>query len=153
MQISGILPEDAPDPRVELESRVGELPFRVLGLVPQPAVQDLGGIGITDAWDAEGRESISSAAVGSTDDTLASQPRSNGRSNAMPSSDRNRFCRMWFTWSTRDRLSESRSALARRHVVRTASHSIGWRSCSAISTIHAGRGHGGTVSRLARVSS
>ncbi len=59
MQISGLLPEDAPDPRVELESRVGELPFRVLGLVPQPAVQDLGGIGIADAWDAEGRESIS----------------------------------------------------------------------------------------------
>ncbi|MBN9179894.1 MAG: hypothetical protein J0J00_04985 [Microbacterium sp.] len=59
MQISGILPEDAPDPRIELEGRIRQFPFPVLGLVPQPAVQDLGGIGITDAWDAEGRESIS----------------------------------------------------------------------------------------------
>lgn len=41
MWISGVLPPDAPDPRIERAEIVRALPFAVYGLVPQPTLEDL----------------------------------------------------------------------------------------------------------------
>lgn len=46
MHIAGILPEDAPDPRLEQEARLKDMPIPVIELVPQPAVEVVG-FGIT----------------------------------------------------------------------------------------------------------
>ncbi|HWL01683.1 MAG TPA: hypothetical protein VNQ52_04840 [Microbacteriaceae bacterium] len=45
MYFAGITPEDAPDPRLELVERLRQMPVPVLGLVPQPHVEDWGGFG------------------------------------------------------------------------------------------------------------
>ena len=40
MRVVGILPEDAPDPRVEWAENLKRMPIPVLGLVPQPSLED-----------------------------------------------------------------------------------------------------------------
>ena len=45
MRIVGIVPEDAPDPRQELIARLRQMPVSILGLAPQPHVEDWGGFG------------------------------------------------------------------------------------------------------------
>jgi hypothetical protein len=40
MQFAGVLPEDAPDPRVESGRRLLGLTFPLMGLVPQPTIED-----------------------------------------------------------------------------------------------------------------
>lgn len=40
MQFAGVLPEDAPDPRVESGRRLLDLTFPLMGLVPQPTIED-----------------------------------------------------------------------------------------------------------------
>jgi hypothetical protein len=46
VQFTGHLPEDAPDPRLEQAARVRDLPFAVMGLVPQPTLEDWDGLGM-----------------------------------------------------------------------------------------------------------
>jgi hypothetical protein len=59
MQFAGVLPEDAPDPRVETAARLRDLPFPVMTLAPQPTLEDRGAIGITEGVDAVGRSQLS----------------------------------------------------------------------------------------------
>ena len=54
MQIVGVLPEDAPDPRLESAARVRALPFPVVGLIPQPSITDTGGFGFQETRDTSG---------------------------------------------------------------------------------------------------
>ncbi|WP_127794451.1 hypothetical protein [Agromyces sp. LHK192] len=42
MHFAGVLPEDAPDPRVEATARLRSVPFAVVGLAPQAALEDTG---------------------------------------------------------------------------------------------------------------
>lgn len=44
MQVSGRLPEDAPDPRLRIIEQLRAMPVPILGLVPQPHVEDWGGV-------------------------------------------------------------------------------------------------------------
>ncbi|MDR2323636.1 MAG: hypothetical protein LBE60_18560 [Microbacterium sp.] len=46
MWISGVLPPDAPDPRIERAEMVRALPFAIYGLVSQPSLEDLDSIGL-----------------------------------------------------------------------------------------------------------
>ena len=46
MRFAGILPEDAPDPRWETIARLRRMPVPLLGLAPQPHVEDWGGFGV-----------------------------------------------------------------------------------------------------------
>lgn len=39
MQFAGVLPEDAPDPRLEREARLKDMPVPIVDLVPQPSVE------------------------------------------------------------------------------------------------------------------
>jgi len=47
MRISGRLPEDAPDPRLRLVEQLRAMPVPILGLVPQPNVEDWGAFGMS----------------------------------------------------------------------------------------------------------
>lgn len=49
MRIVGVLPEDAPDPRVEMKERLRGLSFPVMGLAPQMAIEDIDAVAIADA--------------------------------------------------------------------------------------------------------
>ncbi|WP_159498420.1 hypothetical protein [Microbacterium sp. 18062] len=42
MRFTGLLPEDAPDPRIEREKLIEQMPVPVMGFVPQPALEDDG---------------------------------------------------------------------------------------------------------------
>src|ERR1700761_6122250 len=46
MDFGGILGEDAPDPLLRWRDEARDLPMRILGLVPQPHVEDWGAIGV-----------------------------------------------------------------------------------------------------------
>jgi hypothetical protein len=59
MQFAGVLPEDAPDPRIETAARLRGLPFPLMTLVPQPTLEDRGAIGFTEGMDAGGRSQLS----------------------------------------------------------------------------------------------
>lgn len=48
MQFAGILPEDAPDPRLESAARARALPFGIVGLVSQASLTDTGSFGFTE---------------------------------------------------------------------------------------------------------
>lgn len=39
MQFAGVLPEDAPDPRLEREERLKDMPVPIVVLAPQPSVE------------------------------------------------------------------------------------------------------------------
>lgn len=58
MQFAGVLPEDAPDPRVESVERVRALPFPVVGLVPQPSIADTSRFGFQETNGTSGRTSV-----------------------------------------------------------------------------------------------
>lgn len=47
MQFAGILPEDAPDPRLEMAERLKAMPVPVMGFVPQPTLEDADQVGLT----------------------------------------------------------------------------------------------------------
>ena len=55
MRIAGVVPEDAPDPRVESGRRLVGLTFPLMGLAPQPTIEDLDMPAITEAIDGAGR--------------------------------------------------------------------------------------------------
>lgn len=55
VRIVGVLPEDAPDPRLEMKERLRGLSFPVMGLTPQLAVEDIDAIAIADAHGTTGQ--------------------------------------------------------------------------------------------------
>jgi hypothetical protein len=55
MRIVGVLPEDAPDPRLEMKERLRGLSFPVMGLTPQPAAEDIDAIAIAGAYGTTGQ--------------------------------------------------------------------------------------------------
>jgi len=55
MQFAGVLPDDAPDPRIEASQRLLGLPFPLLGLTPQPTLEEIDHPAIAEGTDAEGR--------------------------------------------------------------------------------------------------
>jgi len=59
MRRSGVLPEDAPDPRIARVQRLLELPTSVLGLVPQPSVEDTDTLDLAEGSDAAGLLDVS----------------------------------------------------------------------------------------------
>ncbi|MBB2892981.1 hypothetical protein [Flexivirga oryzae] len=63
MQRRGVLPPDAPDPRIDLARRVRELAVPILGLVPQPSLEDTGSLDVAEGSDASG---LLDASVGVT---------------------------------------------------------------------------------------
>lgn len=54
MHVAGILPEDAPDPRIAAEEQLRLLPIAVMGLVPQPSLEDTGWVGLNSAHGRDG---------------------------------------------------------------------------------------------------
>lgn len=52
--MAGILPEDAPDPRVEQAERLKLMPIPVMGLVSQPCLEDTDTVGLGYGQDARG---------------------------------------------------------------------------------------------------
>ncbi|MBO1269005.1 hypothetical protein [Arthrobacter cavernae] len=54
MRLAGILPEDAPDPRVEQAERLKLMPIPVMGLVSQPSLEDTDTVGLGYGRDARG---------------------------------------------------------------------------------------------------
>lgn len=61
MRLSGILPEDAPDPRVELAERLKLMPIPVMGLVTQPSLEDTDSVGLTHTQGARGYSEITAS--------------------------------------------------------------------------------------------
>ena len=49
MQFGGVLPEDAPDPRLRTIEQLRRMPVPIVGLVPQPGIEDWGALGIESA--------------------------------------------------------------------------------------------------------
>lgn len=54
MRVSGILREDAPAPRVGQAERLKLMPIPVMGLVPQPSLEDTDAVGLGYGQDARG---------------------------------------------------------------------------------------------------
>jgi hypothetical protein len=54
MRVTGILPEDAPDPRVEQTERLKLMPNPVMGLVSQSSLEDTDTVGLEYGRDARG---------------------------------------------------------------------------------------------------
>jgi hypothetical protein len=58
MEFTGVLPPDAPDPRDDIIARVRDAPFTVMGLVPQPSIEDHGDLTVSEGTDGGGRTSL-----------------------------------------------------------------------------------------------
>ena len=54
MRLVGILPEDAPDPRAEWVEDLKRMPIPVLGLIPQPSLEDTDTVSLNYALDERG---------------------------------------------------------------------------------------------------
>lgn len=54
MRVAGILPEDAPDPRAEWVESLKLMPIPVLGLMPQPSLEDTDSVGVSYGQDGRG---------------------------------------------------------------------------------------------------
>lgn len=54
MRPAGILPEDAPDPRAKWVENLKLMPIPVLGLMPQPSLEDTDSVGLTYSLDDRG---------------------------------------------------------------------------------------------------
>jgi len=54
MRAAGILPEDAPDPRAEWREKLQLMPITVLGLMPQPSLEDTDSVGLSYGLDDRG---------------------------------------------------------------------------------------------------
>lgn len=59
MQFGGVLPQDAPDPGEERRRRVLDMPAPVMGLIPQPSLEDKDSIGFSSGQDTAGYASFS----------------------------------------------------------------------------------------------
>lgn len=58
MQFTGVLPEDAPDPRLESNRRLRGLTFPLMGLVSQPTVEDTDSPAIMESTGPAGRTQL-----------------------------------------------------------------------------------------------
>ena len=58
MQFAGVLPEDAPDPRLESGRRLLGLTFPLMGLVPQPTIEDTDSPAIMETTGGAGRSQL-----------------------------------------------------------------------------------------------
>ncbi|MDR7186813.1 hypothetical protein J2X85_003874 [Microbacterium trichothecenolyticum] len=58
MQFTGILPEDAPDPRLEREQLVRSMPIPIMEFTPQPALE-FAGFGVTKTGNGSGVDEMS----------------------------------------------------------------------------------------------
>jgi hypothetical protein len=54
MRLAGILPEDAPDPRIEQAEHLKLMPIPVMGLVPQPSLEDTDSVSLGFGQDDRG---------------------------------------------------------------------------------------------------
>ena len=54
MRVVGILPEDAPDPRAEWVENLKRMPIPVLGLMPQPSLEDTDSVSVMSVLDYRG---------------------------------------------------------------------------------------------------
>jgi hypothetical protein len=54
LRSAGILPEDAPDPRAEWAEKLKLMPIPVMGLTPQPSLEDTDSVGLTYGLDDRG---------------------------------------------------------------------------------------------------
>ncbi|MCC9146829.1 MULTISPECIES: hypothetical protein [unclassified Arthrobacter] len=54
MRLVGIIPEDAPDPRAEWAENLKRMPIPVLGLIPQPALEDTDLVSLNSVMDERG---------------------------------------------------------------------------------------------------
>lgn len=54
MRFSGVLPEDAPDPRIEQIFRLRDMPSPIVGLIVQPSLEGTNSIGISTGSDDAG---------------------------------------------------------------------------------------------------
>ena len=54
MRAADILPEDAPDPRAEWVDNLKLMPIPVLGLMPQPSLEDTDSVGLSYGLDDRG---------------------------------------------------------------------------------------------------
>ena len=48
-----MLPQEAPDPRLQMNARLRDLHFPLMSLAPQPSVEDIGAVNINEGTDAE----------------------------------------------------------------------------------------------------
>jgi hypothetical protein len=58
MQFAGVLPEDAPDPRLQSGRRLLGFTFPIMGLVPQPTIEDTDIPAIMEATGGSGRSQV-----------------------------------------------------------------------------------------------
>ena len=58
MQFAGVLPEDAPDPRDAASRRLSDLPFPLMGFVPQPTLEDTNAPAFEEGTGTEGRSHL-----------------------------------------------------------------------------------------------
>lgn len=65
MHFAGVLPEDAPDPRIEAEAKLATMPVPILTLVPQPHLEDTGAWGMTSSTSGTSVQMMS-ASIGYT---------------------------------------------------------------------------------------
>ncbi|MBT8161767.1 MULTISPECIES: hypothetical protein [Arthrobacter] len=61
MRFEGVLPEDAPDPRIENAKRLKLMPIPIMGLVPQPTLEDPDMIGFQYGQDSRGYNEMSAS--------------------------------------------------------------------------------------------
>ncbi|MGO4582957.1 hypothetical protein AB4Z38_03565 [Arthrobacter sp. 2RAF6] len=61
MRFDGVLPEDAPDPRLEHARRLELMPILIMGLVPQPSLEDPDLLGIQYGQDSRGYNEMSAS--------------------------------------------------------------------------------------------
>ncbi|WP_188744784.1 hypothetical protein [Agromyces bauzanensis] len=61
MQFAGVIPEDGPDPQLEIDARVRSLPFAIVGLEPQPTLEDAGLVSPQESGDQRGPSQVSAA--------------------------------------------------------------------------------------------
>lgn len=58
MRWDGILPEDAPDPRLEQATKLKTFPVPLMGLISQPALEEISQMSLNDAYDDRGYSEI-----------------------------------------------------------------------------------------------
>ncbi|PQZ93724.1 hypothetical protein CQ018_08705 [Arthrobacter sp. MYb227] len=61
MRFDRILPDDEPNPRIEKAWLLKLMPIAVMGLAPQPSVEDTGDVGIQSKWDGRGYTEMSAS--------------------------------------------------------------------------------------------
>lgn len=61
MRFAGVLPEDAPDPRIASAEQLRLMPIPAMGLVPQPSLEETGSVGLGHAHDGEGYSEMTAA--------------------------------------------------------------------------------------------